>query len=132
MENDQLKDLEEILLDTLRLIEKSNSSNSSESAVGACLWTPPSGRVQCFQVTPEYCATIKGAFVGGSCPTSDTEKGIVRSDLPDSPIIETPEDLGKTCTLDGYSYKLGDYKCILLKLHVCGKDGWVNLGQNCT
>lgn len=128
MENDNLMSLEKTLLDALDLIEKSNSSIST---IGACLYTPPSGPVKCFQFTPEQCSAIKGVFIGGDCPKTDAQKTIDKTDLPDSPILENTDELNYTCNLSGSSYSAGSVVCILGKEHVCGKDGWVNLGKNC-
>lgn len=124
---------ENVILKILLELEKTNEKNL---ASGACIFTPPSGRPQCFQMTPEQCTAIKGVYIGGKCPNTSIEE-IEETQEADSPIIEIKdikeENLHKdcTCTLNGKSYPKGTTVCILGKQHSCGCDGWVNLGHNC-
>lgn len=124
---------EDVLLTALSELEKTNQNNL---ASGACIYTPPSGRPQCFQMTPEQCSAIKGVYIGGKCTNSSISE-FKETKEPDSPIIEIQdikeENLQKdcTCTSGGHSYPKGTTRCINGKWHSCGCDGWVNLGHNC-
>ncbi|CEJ70664.1 hypothetical protein BN1195_02992 [Chryseobacterium oranimense G311] len=64
---------EDVLLAALLELEKTNENNL---ASGACIYTPPSGRPQCFQMTPEQCSAIKGVYLGGKCPNTFDELDI--------------------------------------------------------
>ncbi|WP_312994318.1 hypothetical protein [Chryseobacterium flavum] len=64
---------DDVLLAALLELEKTNENNL---ASGACIYTPPSGRPQCFQMTPEQCSAIKGTYLGGKCPSTFDELDI--------------------------------------------------------
>jgi hypothetical protein len=54
----------ELLQISLNELEKTNHQVAS---VGACIFTPPSGRPRCLQLTHEQCEAIKGEYIGGPC-----------------------------------------------------------------
>ena len=62
--------VEELLETTLKELEKTNENNA---AAGACIYTPPSGRPVCFQMTPDQCSAIHGLYVGGPCSSLDSD-----------------------------------------------------------
>jgi hypothetical protein len=72
------KKLQELLEISLKQLEKTNEETL---AGGACIFTPPSGRPQCLQLTPEQCAAIKGVYVGGNCPSSFSEIDVANLQL---------------------------------------------------
>lgn len=65
MENEK-QSTETVLSTALTLLEEAN--HAANAAGGACIYTPPSGRPKCFQLTPQQCAQIGGSYVGGPCP----------------------------------------------------------------
>lgn len=67
---EKLNQIEDVVNAALLELEKTNQDNL---ASGACIYTPPSGRPQCFQLTPEQCTAIKGVYFGGKCPNTFDE-----------------------------------------------------------
>ena len=62
---------EELLEVLLKELEKTNEDNE---AAGACIYTPPSGRPVCLQMTSEQCSAIHGVYIGGPCSKIKTNE----------------------------------------------------------
>ncbi len=124
MNND--KDLRDALSLVLAELEKTNVDNPNS---GACIFTPPSGRPQCLQLTVKQCQDIKGVYVGGPCSNIDLNAEIVG----DSPIVEEEDDSEEdcTCTSEGRTYSKGSTICNGGKQYKCGCSGWYSTGFNC-
>lgn len=132
MDDKNQKSVEQKLDAALTELVKTNQNNQG---AGACIYTPPSGRPTCLQLTSSQCSAIAGVYIGGPCSNTEIEnnKPIGKTDLPDSPIVEQEDIIADdcVCTYGGQTYSKGTIICMGGTQYKCGCNGWVNIGFNC-
>jgi hypothetical protein len=132
MDNKNRKSLRQTLDITLAELVKTNQDNENS---GACIFTPPSGKSTCLQLTSSQCEAIGGMYIGGSCsePNIESNKSIGETNNQDSPIVDNEifDDKDCNCNYGGQTYTKGAIICIGRKQYKCTCSGWSGIGFKC-